>query len=329
MTTNPTTRRAHPGSVSSWVKMVLETAQPQRTTRCLLVTKAFKAKRALRGRKVRMEGAGRKDPASIHPSIHPKCSHMMVALAYISFSRHVCCRSMAPDYNHMLVESPSWHRVHELDMASNDVEEVALDLEGGEPSSMVDRPPGNSVRISSFGRAKLALRFWFAEHRIAHLISRDLNITNEAIAGRFDRLDALGRGALDDSRTQLLLFWAFDVDMKREDWDAILYHLAGATSSCLVQRQRLLAWTGKLLKRRTSHDSCLTSCCHGVLRVITLLSERVAASSFIVDHTGSFARYWRAVRAFTALYMFLTVVSGAIYVPPDEIPYRRRIDLYG
>lgn len=197
-------------------------------------------------------------------------------------------------------------RIDELDIDGHHLNGIAIDFDDGHYMELIDLPNGKFQGLSWSKRMLLHIRFRMAERRIIRLIVKDMNISVEDIANRFDRLDTHGRGVLDETRTQLLLSWAFDVDFKAEDWDAIFYYLVGE-KSCFARRHNILTWTTSLLKRRPRQTSRFYSFVRLVADSGRALVHRISASNFIIDHTGSFSRKWKVIRAVVALYMFLTV----------------------
>jgi len=54
------------------------------------------------------------------------------------------------------------------------------------------------------------------ERRLARRAQRGLTLGSDDIYNRFIRLDVHGMGALDETKAQLLISWAFDVDFDKQ-----------------------------------------------------------------------------------------------------------------
>ena len=153
----------------------------------------------------------------------------------------------------------------------------------------------------------LPLRLWRVRRKLSHQIMIGLSATSEEIHNRCLRLDVFAVGALDETKTQLLISWAFDVDLKRSEWDAVFYHLAGPNTA-LAKREAILAWTDSLLQdhsqRMKREDRGQGSWLKGL---VYSWSKSLTQTHGVIDHRGSFARVWAVVKFLAALYMFLSI----------------------
>lgn len=170
-----------------------------------------------------------------------------------------------------------------------------------QPPVIIDEPNPKYQDLTQCGHLNLRLRFWLTDLRL----SRGAAPTFEDIQNRFDRLDKPGRGALDEDKAQILLSWAFDLDTKREDWDAIFYHLMGPTTS-VVRKDVLLKWAASILNRRTRGPYILL-CLRSILLGARAILTHLLTASFVIDHKGRFWRCWKVLKPLTGIYMFLSV----------------------
>jgi len=145
-----------------------------------------------------------------------------------------------------------------------------------------------------------------AELKLKHQVDEGLTASSEDMLNRFHRLDALDLGALDDTKTQLLISWGFDIDLSQVEWDAIFYHLAGPNSG-LAKEAAVLGWVNSLLARKARTPSTLVTLVRYWETTLRNIFHALLTSHFIIYHKSSFARMWRFIKTFAALYMFLSV----------------------
>lgn len=171
---------------------------------------------------------------------------------------------------------------------------------------MADQPNPRFQDVSIFTRLTLWMRFKMIEQRLARRVSGGIMASSEDIQNRFARLDVMGKGALDETKAQLLLSWAFDVDLKLKDWDAIFFRLAGP-ESCLVQRDAILRWTDSLIRRHSRKSPSWHAIFLSFIAWVKATAIHLASVPLIFDHEGPFTRVWRVVNFMTALYTFVSV----------------------
>ena len=157
-----------------------------------------------------------------------------------------------------------------------------------------------------FQRVYHPLHMMLIRRRLSRHVAEGLSATREDIQNRFVRLDVLDLGALDETKTQLLLSWAFDIDLRQSDWEAIFYHLAGPSAS-LAKREAILAWTDSLLRDHSREATSVSARFRSTVKPITDFGNYFARTNFVIDHQGPFIAFWRVVKTIVALYIFLSV----------------------
>jgi len=150
------------------------------------------------------------------------------------------------------------------------------------------------------------IRRWIIQARLTRRVAQGMTANLDDVANRFRRLDVLDLGALDDTKTQLLLSWAFDIDMAQSDWDIIFYYLAGPDSA-LAKQEAIMDWVESILSKPAEQHTSLASCMHSLMESIHAFGDHLSNQHFIIPHQGRFARLWRVVMFLTVLYMFISV----------------------
>jgi len=208
-----------------------------------------------------------------------------------------------PDYPD--VTFPSLGRIDDpRDTVMNTIVDFTRD--GYAPFPLSQQPAQRLEDMSYLQRLLLPLRLRIVGRKLAHKAHKGLCVTTEDIQNRFTRLDAMDLGALDDTKTQLLFSWAFDIDLKKDDWDALFYHLAGP-SSVLAKRDVILSFIDSLTQRRSHRLPSVATCLHAMAHSLRRITKQVLATRFVFDHNSNFANIWEIIKCTAALYMFLSV----------------------
>jgi len=155
-------------------------------------------------------------------------------------------------------------------------------------------------------RLVLPLRMVLIRRQLERQVAEGLTACREDILSRFSRLDTMDLGALDAMKTQLLISWAFDIDLQQYEWDALFYHLAGPCSA-LARRDVILAWLDPILSPCQERPNPLLDCWHRTTNSFNEAATHLTSSRFIFDYNGPFIRCWHVVKTFVALYIFLSV----------------------
>jgi len=152
----------------------------------------------------------------------------------------------------------------------------------------------------------LGVRHRFVRRRLRNRAGKGLTATVEDIETRFHRLDVHESGALDETKTQLLISWAFDIDLKPDDWDSIYHHLVDPTTG-LANKQAIMDWTNSILVQKSEPSNAFKRRLHDSTTTMRAQLKQMSNRRFIIHHKGTFNHLWRAVHFTTLLYMFLSV----------------------
>jgi len=161
-------------------------------------------------------------------------------------------------------------------------------------------------RINWWGRLLLPFRLRRIEKKLLQQVAKGLTASSEDVHSRFSRLDALELGALDETKTQLLISWAFDIDLKQNEWHAVFYHLAGPESG-LAKREAILMWTDSLLKQHRKQLAVTDVYIQAIKNNLSDVRNHLQNTHGVIDHQARFAYIWSIITTAANLYMFLSV----------------------